>query len=139
MAEMDELVIEASDENLAKMQEFLEEHLASVDCSMKDGMQIALAAEEVFVNIAHYAYGPGGGKAKVRIQLLRDPLRAIITFIDRGVPYDPLAREDPDITLPVEQRQIGGLGIFITKQVMDDVSYEYKDGRNILTLRKDLD
>lgn len=137
MADVDELVIEATDDNLSVMQEFIDQRLDETGCSMKAAMQIGLAAEEVYVNIAHYAYQPGIGKATVRVEVLDDPLRAIITFIDQGMPYDPLARQDPDVTLPLEERSIGGLGIFITKQVMDDVCYEYKQGSNILTLRKD--
>ena len=66
------------------------------------------------------------------------PVSVTITFVDHGVPYDPLAREDPDVTLSADEREIGGLGIFMTKQIMDDVAYEYKDGKNILTLKKNL-
>ena len=65
-----------------------------------------------------------------------DPVTVTLTFIDQGVPYDPLKRKEPDVTLPAEERDIGGLGIFLTKKTMDDVSYEYKDGQNILTLKK---
>ena len=101
-------------------------------------MQIALAVEEIFVNIAHYAYAPDKGKATVRVEVSEAPVRVTITFIDSGVPYDPLAKEDPDVNLKAEERKIGGLGIYLTKQVMDDVVYEYKDNQNILTLKKDL-
>ena len=101
-------------------------------------MQIGVAAEEIFVNIAHYAYAPQKGCATVRVEVLEDPVSVVITFIDHGIPYDPLEKEDPDINLPAQQRQIGGLGIFMTKQLMDDVAYEYKDGQNILTLKKNL-
>ena len=106
---------------------------------MKAQMQIELAVEEIFVNIAKYAYSPEVGRAKVRVELEQDPLKVIITFIDQGMPYDPLAKEDPDVTLSAEQRDIGGLGIFLTKQTMDDVEYEYKEGQNILTIKKNFE
>ncbi len=101
-------------------------------------MQIELAVEEIFVNIANYAYAPEIGRATVRVSVSDDPLTVTITFIDRGVPYDPLKRSDPDVTLSAEEREIGGLGIFMTKKVMDEVAYEYKDGQNVLTLKKRL-
>ncbi len=133
-----ELVIEASTDRLAEVQTFIEERLESVDCPPKAQMQVGVAVEEIFVNIAHYAYAPDKGCATVRVEVLEDPVSVVITFIDHGIPYDPLAREDPDISLSAQQRQIGGLGIFMTKQLMDDVAYEYKDGQNILTLKKNL-
>ncbi len=105
---------------------------------MKIQMQIDVAVEEIFVNIANYAYGTGEGPATVRINVDNQNKIVDITFIDNGVPYDPLAKEDPDITLSAQERQIGGLGIFMVKKSMDDVTYEYRDGHNILTLKKGL-
>ena len=70
--------------------------------------------------------------------MTEEPLTVVITFIDDGVPYDPLAKDDPDTSLSAEERQIGGLGIYMVKKTMDDISYEYKDGRNILKIRKNL-
>ena len=99
-------------------------------------MQLDLAVEEIFVNIANYAYAPGKGNATVRVEVSGDPVTVSITFIDRGMPYDPLKKDDPDITLSASERGIGGLGIFMTKRIMDDIVYEYKDGQNILTLKK---
>ncbi|SCW41219.1 TIGR02172 family protein [Ruminococcaceae bacterium YRB3002] len=133
-----EIVVDAVLENLTEVQAFIDEHLESAECSMKIQMQIALAVEEIFVNIAHYAYAPKVGLATVRVEVSENPLSVTITFLDNGIPYDPLAKEDPDVTLPAEQRNIGGLGIFITKKTMDDVTYEYKDGQNILRLKKNL-
>ena len=101
-------------------------------------MQIDVAVEEIFVNIAHYAYNPEVGNAMVRVEILPDVPSVDITFIDQGVPYDPLAKADPDVTLSAEERQIGGLGIFMVKKTMDDVKYEYVNGHNILTLKKGL-
>ena len=134
----DELEIEADQENLEEVQTFIGERLEAVDCPMKVQMQIEIAVEEVFINIASYAYAPGKGNAVVRVELSEDPAAVTITFMDHGMPYDPLAREDPDLTVPAEERQIGGLGVFMVKKTMDGVTYEYKDGKNTLTLRKNL-
>ena len=131
-----ELELEAVRENLDEVAAFLEERLDATDCTPKARMQINLAVEEIFVNIASYAYNPETGKATVRVEVSDEPVSVTITFVDHGVPYDPLAKEDPDVSLSAEERNVGGLGIFLTKQVMDEVSYEYKHGQNILRIRK---
>ena len=133
---MKELVIEARTENLNDVLAFVDEELEKHDCGMKTQMQIDIAVEEIFVNIAHYAYNPEIGKAIIRVGVTENTVS--LTFIDNGVQYDPLAKEDPDVTLSAEERQIGGLGIFMVKKSMDDVRYEYKDGSNILTFSKEL-
>ena len=138
MFSRNELEIEAAEENLGLVQEFVDEHLEAAECSMKSQMQISVAVEEIFVNIARYAYAPDKGNATVRVEVSEAPVAVTITFVDHGQPYDPLAKEDPDVTLPADERRIGGLGIFITKKTMDDVVYEYKDGQNILKLKKNL-
>ena len=135
---MKELEIEALVDNLTDVLAFVDEQLEAVDCPMKIQMQIDVAVEEIFVNIANYAYGTETGKAMLRVEILPDPPSVDITFIDNGIPYDPLAKADPDITLSAEERPIGGLGIFMVKKSMDDVRYEYLDGHNILTLKKGL-
>ncbi len=136
---------EASIENLEKVMEFVEGELEAQDWNMGSIMQITLAVEEIFVNIAHYAYGkldgkgipiPDTGTGPVELDLEVDGNHVCLAFKDKGVPYNPLEREDPDITLPAEERDIGGLGIFMVKKTMDEVSYKYKDGKNILTLMK---
>ena len=101
-------------------------------------MQIDIAIDELFGNIAHYAYHPEVGNATVRVEVMEEPLAVIITFIDGGMPYDPLTTVDPDITLSAEERQIGGLGIYMVKKAMDEITYEYKDGKNILSIKKKL-
>lgn len=135
---MKELTLEATVENLNAVTDFVNEQLELYDCPMKAQMQIDVAIDELFSNIAHYAYNPNVGPATVRVEVAEDPLSVIITFIDNGVPYDPLAKADPDITLSAEERGIGGLGIFMVKKTMDDVTYEYKDGQNILKIKKHL-
>lgn len=88
------------------------------------------------MNIASYAYAPEKGRATVRVEVAQDPVTVTITFLDHGMPYDPLAKEDPDVALPAQERGIGGLGVFLVKKTMDDVTYEYKDGQNILRIKK---
>jgi len=134
----DALDVEATNENLDAVTDFVNARLDAAGCGAKAKMQIDLAVEEIFVNIANYAYAPEIGRATVRVAVSDDPLTVTITFIDRGVPYDPLKKDDPDLTLSAEDREIGGLGIFMTKKMMDDVIYEYRDGQNVLTLKKRL-
>ena len=133
---MKKLNIEAKTENLDQVLAFVEEQLDELDCPPAKSIQISVAIEEVFVNISNYAYSPSVGQAEIFFDHTDDSKEMIMTFTDSGVPFNPLEREDPDVTLPAEQRQIGGLGIFMVKKSMDDVKYEYKDGKNILTIRK---
>ena len=138
MPEVFELRIPAVVEKLPELLAFIEQQLEEVGCPLKTQMEIAVADEEVFVNIASYAYAPGTGAVTVRIEISDDPAAATITFSDSGIPFDPLKKADPDVTLSAEEREIGGLGIFMTKKIMDDVTYTYRDGQNILTLKKNL-
>ena len=129
-----ELIVDAKTEKLDDVIDFVDGFLEAMDCPMKTMTQIDIAVEEIFVNIAHYAYGACDGIAQISIT--DDDGVAEITFKDSGTPYDPLSRPDPDTTLSAEERQIGGLGIYIVKKTMDRVSYEYRDGFNIFTIRK---
>ena len=135
---MKELTVAATVENIETVTDFVNEQLEALDCPMKAQMQIDIAIDELFGNIAHYAYNPEIGKATVRVEVIEDPLAVTITFIDNGVPYDPLAKADPDTTLSAEEREIGGLGIYMVKKSMDDITYEYRDGQNILAIKKNL-
>ena len=133
---MKELTVAATTQNIEAVTDFVNEQLEALDCSPKAQMQIDIAIDELFGNIAHYAYNPEIGQATVRVEVTEDPLAVVITFIDNGIPYDPLSKEDPDITLSAEDRDIGGLGIYMVKKSMDEITYEYKDGQNILTIKK---
>ena len=144
-----ELVIGARTENLDQVIAFVDENLEEADCSMKAQMQIDVAVEEIFVNIAQYAYTPAEGEAVIRldteknpgavtITFIKNPGAVTITFIDSGVPFNPLAVEEPDVTLSAKDRKVGGLGIFMVKRSMDDVAYEYADNKNILTIKKNI-
>ena len=124
---------------LAQLDGFLaytEEIMENCDCSMKAITQVALALEEAFVNVANYAYGDQHGTLDYSIEVLDGKLR--FTLSDGGVPFDPLAKDDPDITLSAEERNIGGLGIFMVKKIMDEVDYSYSDGKNNLILTKNI-
>lgn len=127
---------EATLENIENVTNFVDEELENMGCPMKVLFQINVAIDEIFGNIAHYAYNPEVGPATVQVEVTDDPMAVVITFIDNGIPYDPLAKEDPDVTLSAEERAVGGLGIYLVKKTMDDVSYEYKDGQNILKIKK---
>ena len=131
-----ELKIQAAVDNLDEVQAFVEGKLEEALCPMKTLMQISVAVEEIFVNIAQYAYEGATGDACVTLELSEDPAAVTLRFADRGVPYDPLAKPDPDTHLPAELRDVGGLGVYMTKQLMDELSYEYKDGQNVLTMKK---
>ena len=131
-----ELEIEALVENLQKVLAFVDAKLEEKNCPQPVQIQIDIAVEEIFVNIASYAYHPGKGAATIQVEVKDDPLSVELTFIDQGKQYDPLARQDPDITLSAEERGIGGLGIFMVKKSMDGVDYSYDNGRNILRIKK---
>ena len=128
------ITVKARKDCLAAVTDFLEEYLESIECSMGDIMKLELVTEEIFVNIANYAYGEGEGDAEIIAKY--DGSSVFLTFIDSGRHYNPLEKSDPDVTLSAEDRQIGGLGIFLVKKSTDDAEYEYKDGKNIFTVRK---
>ena len=131
-----ELVTAAKVEKLAQVNDFVAGLLADTDCSPKTQMQIELVVEEIFVNIASYAYGGGKGEAILRGRIMDEPSGLELIFMDRGTPYDPLSRMDPNVNAGIEERKIGGLGIFLVKKNVDAIDYEYKDGQNILSIRK---
>ena len=126
----------AKTEALPDILGFVEETLEGYGCPMKIQMALCVAIEEVFVNIAHYAYGGGEGHVKLGIGFDADQGAVTFRMTDKGIPFDPLKKPDPDITLSAEDRDIGGLGIFITKKTMDCVTYAYENGENILTMIK---
>ena len=133
---MKEITVDAMVENIGVVTDFVDEFLSEIFCPMKVQMQLDIAIDELFGNIAHYAYEDGVGKATVRVEMLKNPRAVCITFIDSGIPYNPLEKPDPDITLSAEDRKIGGLGIFMVKKNMDDMQYIYRDGQNRLRITK---
>ena len=133
---MSKLRIAAKAENMEQVMAFVNGELETRDCSAKARTQLDVAVDELFSNIARYAYGEEPGEAVIRMEFPDG--YAEFTFLDYGVPYNPLERPNPDITIPADERPIGGLGVYIVKKSMDSVSYRYEDGKNILTIRKKL-
>ncbi len=136
---MKELKLVACDATLYTVLDELRACLEEHHCAEELITPIMIAAEEIYVNIAHYAYGGDEGEAKVNIDVSPNPNRVRLVFKDRGVPYNPLEKEDPNIEASEEERGIGGLGIYMVKEIMDNVTYEYRDGQNILTIEKALE
>ncbi len=131
--------MEAKVENLSSVLEFVDTELEMNDCSMKTQMQIDVAVEELFVNVAHYAYTPEIGDVTLIMDVEEGEdgsKKAVITFKYSGMPFDPTAKEDPDVTLSAQERQIGGLGIYMVKKSMDEMKYIYDEGQNVLTITK---
>ena len=128
---MDELIIEAQLENIGTVLDFVNEKIN--DYSTKTQNHIRIAVDEIFSNIARYAYHPEVGGAVVRIAVGAD---IIIEFEDSGIPYDPLTQPEPDISLPADERKVGGLGLFMVKNLMDSLEYRHEGNKNILTIKK---
>lgn len=133
-----EITVPATIENVEKVTDFVNTELDKLGCPSKAKAEIDVAIDELFSNIANYAYNPEIGKATVKFEVQNNPQAVVITFMDNGKPFDPLLREDPNIKLAAEDRDIGGLGIFMVKKTMDSVEYEYKDSHNILKIKKHL-
>lgn len=133
---MKKITVDAVVENLQTVVDFVAEQLEVRECPMKVSMQIELVVEEIFVNIASYAYHPEIGAATFCMEFEENPSAVLMTFIDGGKPYNPLEKTDPDTTLDVDERDIGGLGIFLVKKNVDEITYEYADGKNILRMKK---
>lgn len=130
------ITVEAVIQNVETVTEFVNAVLEENDCPAKVQMRIDVAIDEIFGNIAYYAYGNSCGNVTIQIEIEKDLPGIVLTFIDQGMPYNPLENKEPDITLDIEEREIGGLGIFLVKKTMDALSYEYVDGQNVLTLKK---
>ncbi len=131
-----EIEVDAVRESLPAVLDFVSDYLQDAGCPRKAAMQISLTAEEIFVNIASYSYPDSAGTARIILEPVREPAGIRLIFVDQGIPYDPLKKPDPDITLSAAERPIGGLGIFLVKKNMDRVEYRYEDNSNILTLTK---
>ena len=133
---MEKITLDAAIENIAVVTDFIDERLERAGCGRKAEMQINIVIDEIFSNIAKYGYASGHGDATVTIDITEDPLKAEIQFINSGEPYDPLSVKDPDIHAALADRPMGGLGILIIRKMMDEVTYENKDGKNVLRVLK---
>lgn len=137
MLKRDSLKILATVKNLDVLMDWLDNLISSCGYTGNAKVQLDIAVEEIFVNIAHYAYEyEGAGSAVITVEVDDNPLRVMVRFEDTGREYNPMTKKDPDINLPIKERKIGGLGIFMTKNSMDNMTYEYRDGKNILTIIK---
>ena len=136
---MQEYNVDADIQYLDEVQDFIREQLDAYDVQPKVLFQIELAVEEIFTNISSYAYHPSVGKASILCRVEQEPLRVVIQFLDSGKPFDPLAKEEADTSEEALMERTGGLGIFLVKKNMDDVNYSYENGKNVLTITKDLE
>ena len=130
------LCVNAKLDHYAEVIAFIDQLLDQNGCDEENRLRVQLAVDEIFTNIVNYAYGPEGGKVEIAFSC-KDGM-AEITFADHGMPYDPLEKDDPDLTLSPEELQVGGLGVFIAKNNMDTISYRYENNRNILTMSKNI-
>lgn len=135
---MSEIRLDATIENIEVAVEFINEELKNINCPEDTIAVIGIAVDEILANIAMYAYKSGNGDVTIQFENIEESKSVMITFIDEGIKYNPLAKEDPDITLSLEDREIGGLGIFIVKNSMDDMIYEYVDNKNVLKIVKNI-
>ena len=133
---MNTLDVEAEAKNLPQVLRFIDESLEAMGLDHRVQTQIDVAAEEIFANISSYAYQPEKGQARIQVEKKGNPPAAAIVFSDRGTPYNPLEKPDPNLNVPVRERKKGGLGIYMVKKSMDEVIYEYRDGQNVLTIIK---
>ena len=135
---MEIITVPAEAAALETVNAFIQEKLESINCPKRAQMQMMLAVEEIFVNISSYAYHPEVGQAEVGVDIDGDPPTVTIRFLDQGRPFNPLEKPDADITLSAQEREIGGLGILLVKKIMDQVDYAYENGKNILTIKKEI-
>lgn len=133
---MKEWTFDAKIESITALTELIDMELEALDCGIRAQTQIDVAVDEVFTNIASYAYAADGGRAAVRFEFDEASRVVSITFEDAGMPFNPMERADPDVTLSLEEREIGGLGIFLVKKTMDAVEYRREGDKNLLTIRK---
>ena len=119
-----------------EMMSFVEETLEEFCCPMKASMIVSVAADEIIANVCDYAYAGAKGELKITVLPLTEPAGVRIEFTDTGIPFNPLEKEDPDITLGLAERPIGGLGIFMVKKTMDRIQYEYVNDSNVLIIDK---
>ena len=135
---MKEITLSATIENVEKVTDFVNVELERINCPAKAKAEIDIAIDELFSNIANYAYNPEVGDTTVKVEIQDKPQAVVLTFMDKGVPYNPLLKEDPNTKLPIKDRTVGGLGIFMVKKSMDSIEYEYKEGHNILKIKKNI-
>ena len=136
---MREMTVNATPEQIGKVVDFVDEQLTTLGCSDEVRTDVDVAIDELLGNIVQYAYGSQAGNVTVCVDVEMDPPSAVITLMDSGIPFNPLAEERPNTTsLPAKERPLGGLGLFLVEELMDELTYCYRDGHNVLTVRKAL-
>ncbi|BDZ69590.1 ATP-binding protein [Methanobacterium petrolearium] len=133
---MNTITITAKIENLPNVLNFINNQLNGLNISGKTLFQLELAIEEIYVNIARYAYVGEEGAVTITSCIEEDPLQIIVEFTDSGVPFNPLENEDPDFSQKTEEKEIGGLGIHLIKKNVDSLGYKFHDNKNVLTIKK---
>ena len=133
----DSLTLKAELASLETVTDFVNGFMDNCGYDFKFQTQIDIVVEEVYVNICSYAYPDSSGD--VTVEIAGEGGRLMLSFADSGFEYNPLEKEDPDITLSAEEREIGGLGVFMVKQIMDEVTYRRTDGKNVLEMAKNAD
>lgn len=134
---MKELKVKAIDENLSMVLDTVENFIEGL-CNSEIKNEILISVDELFINVAHYAYEGEEGEVSIVMELLEEKKRLRIIISDQGIPFNPLEKEDPDIALSLEERKIGGLGIFMVKDYMDHLEYKFENKSNILIMEKNL-
>lgn len=132
----EKITVPAELKQLAAVMTMINNRMSLLNCTQRTRMQIKVAVDEIFCNIARYAYDGEEGTITVQVEEEDTPPGLTIAFVDRGIPFNPLTAREPNLTAPAKKRPVGGLGLYIVKKTMDKVSYEYKDGYNVLTIQK---
>ncbi|MCI1721880.1 MAG: ATP-binding protein [Lachnospiraceae bacterium] len=131
-----EITLDATVENMDEVMDFIRGSFQEAGCPKQVIMATLVATEEMYVNVAHYAYAPETGSVTVCCETNANEKYGTITLTDSGMPFNPLAKEDANIMLSAEEREIGGLGILMVKRIMDEVAYSYEGGKNCFTMTK---
>lgn len=139
MDNTDKVTMKADIDNLDRALLFVDKLLDRIEVGKKQRIMILIAVEELFVNVAKYAYAPKVGDISLEGEVAENPRRFVLTLRDRGIPFNPLSRPDPDVTLRAKDHKVGGLGIFLVKKQVDEMKYRYENGQNILTIEKRFD
>ncbi len=133
---MAKTIVPARIENLENMIAFIRKGVESVGLTKKELNQVHLVCEETLLNIINYAYPDKTGDIEISYQIDTGSKEITLQFCDGGVPFNPLSVPEPDVDAPIEERDVGGLGIFLVRKIMQDVQYRRQDDKNILTLTK---
>ena len=137
---MAEITVRAAPEQIDAVMDFVNRQLDVLSCPEETRVDLDVAVDELLSNIIRYAYGSETGTVTVRVETQLEPKALILTFLDQGAPFDPLAEERPDTTsLPARERPMGGLGLYLVRSLVDEITYARRDGQNVLTVHKEIE